>query len=175
MRSDWLDRCLHMKNELPATSPNTLPWGRVSSCLQCNTCTQSSVCCGHSPGESPPLPSFLPSYLRCARTGGTAALRCRVAAFVSHFPRVQSCCVALFTRPTACSAVESSCVFSVGVGEGVPSALGFTGPTVTKRKRATSDAQEPPRNDAASSPHLWKPRAGRGGVCAPCFYISNQL
>lgn len=107
MRSDWLDRCLHMRNELSATSQNyPPPWGRVSSCLQCNTSTQNNVCCGHSPGKSP-----LSSYLRCARTGGTGALSCRVAAFVSHFPRVKSCCVALVTRRTACSA-GSSWVFA---------------------------------------------------------------
>lgn len=153
------------------------PRGRVSSCLQCNTSTQNNVCCGHSPGKSP-----LSSYLRCARTGGTGALSCRVAAFVSHFPRVKSCCVALVTRRTACSA-GSSWVFAAIAsvlrgcrrGGGGPSVLGFTGPTVTTRKRPTSDAQEPPRSDAASSPHLWKRRAGRGGVCAPCFYISKQL
>lgn len=151
------------------------PWGRVSGCLQCNTSTQSYVCCGHSPGKSPP--SSLPT---CAALAPAAAgLSAAASPLSSRISPASKAAASLFSHvephvppwgPAGCSLR-----FSVGVGDGGPSALGFTGPTVTTRKRPTSDAQEPPRNDAASSPHLWKQRAGRGGVCAPCFYISKQL
>lgn len=187
MRSDRLDRCLHMKNELCATSQNDSPWGRVSRCLQCNISTPSYACCGHSPGKKPPS-----SYLRRARTGGRGALRCRVAALVSHFPRVKSCRVALFTRRSAYSSGESSCVFAaIASGQG---ASRRGGPRLRGSNGGDEEAAEATRRSRRATmppPRLTFGSGGQGGVesahlvftlpnscdtvCQPAFPVKRSL
>lgn len=156
MRSDWLDRCLLWRMSSRYITESNHPRGRVFSCLQCNMSTQNYVCCGHS--ALPTCAALAPA------AAGLSAAASPLSSRISPPPRVKSCCVALLlvdphfppSSPAVCS--PRSLGFSVGAGE---VALGFTGRAVTSavttRKRPTGDALKPPRNDAASSPHLWKP------------------
>lgn len=94
------------------------PWGRVSGCLQCNTSTQSYVCCGHSPGKSPP--SSLPT---CAALAPAAArLSAAASPLSSRISPASKAAASLFSLvephvppwgPAGCSLR-----FSVGVGDG---------------------------------------------------------
>lgn len=156
------------------TDLNSPPRGRVFSCLQCNMFTQKYVCCGHSPWRSTPS-----SYLRRARTGGSGALGCRVAAFVSHFPPTaarQKLLRRPFTRRSAFSNVESSCVFAAVAWVLRGSWRGASGLHRTSGDISADDEEAADRRRAGAAAQrcrlLASPlEAGQagGGVCTPCF------
>lgn len=153
------------------------PPRRVLFRLQCDLSTHNWAFVVDTHLEKPPRH---PSYLSRAGTGVSGALCCRGAAFVSHFPASRAAGSPFYSSIRILHRRSQPCVHRValvlrGTWRG---ALGFTGRMVTSalttRKRPTSNAPEPPRNDAASPPHLWKRRAGLGGVWAPCFKLNNK-